>query len=154
MSEANPVQNLAEKQKTAEAIPAAALDWSVGPLLSAQADVLAGAEATVTDWLHRRHEAIVDTQQLIARMQTGGDPTAALKAQQEWMSRSFQRLVADAHAYHSATQQLIERAPSWFPRGRWSWFTNGSAGEDTAASHAAATRAAGRPLRMANNKAE
>ncbi len=70
MSEANPVQNLAEKQKTAEAIPAAALDWSVGPLLSAQADVLAGAEATVTDWLHRRHEAIVDTQQLIARMQT------------------------------------------------------------------------------------
>lgn len=66
MSEVNPIQNPTEKQKSAEAIPAAALEWGVGPLLNAQADLLAGAEATVTDWLHRRHEAIVDTQQLIS----------------------------------------------------------------------------------------
>lgn len=154
MSEVNPVQNLAEKQKPAEGIPTIALDWSVGPLLNAQADLLAGAEATVADWLHRRHEAIVDTQQLIARMQTGVDPAATLKAQQEWMSRSFRRLVADAGACHSATQQLIERAPSWFPRGGWTWFANGAGSEEAAASQAAATRAAGRPLRMANNKPE
>ncbi len=154
MSESNPVQNLTEKQKSAEAIPAAALEWTVGPLLNAQADLLAGAEATVTDWLHRRHEAIVDAQQLITRMQTGIDPAGAFKAQQEWMSRSFRRLVADADACKSATQQLMERAPSWFPRGGWIWFGNGSGNGEVAASQAAATRAAGRSLRMANNKPE
>jgi hypothetical protein len=154
MSETNPLQNVAEKPNQAEAIPGAALEWSVGPLLNAQADILAGAEATVTDWLHRRHEAIADTQQLIAGMQKGVDPAAAFKAQQEWVSRSFRRLVADADACHSATQQLMERAPSWFPRGGWPWFTNGGGSSETAASQAAATRAAGRPLRMANNKPE
>ena len=154
MSESNPIQNPAEEHKTAEAVPAAALEWGVGPLLNAQADLLAGAEATMTDWLHRRHEAIVDAQQLIARMQTGVDPASAFKAQQEWISRSFRRLVADAGACHSATQHLIERAPSWFPGGNWMWFGNGAANEEAAASQAAATRAAGRPLRMANSKPE
>jgi hypothetical protein len=154
MSENNPVQTGVENQKPAEAIPAAALEWSVGPLLNAQADLLAGAETTVTNWLHRRHEAIVDTQQLIADMQTRANPAAAFKAQQEWMTRSFRRLVADADACHSATQQLMERAPSWFPRGGWMWFGNGSASSETSATQAAATRAAGRPLRMANNKPE
>lgn len=154
MSEINPVQNLAEKQKAAaESIPAVALDWSVGPLLNAQADLLAGAEATVNDWLHRRQEAVTDTQQLMARMQIGIDPATAFKAQQEWMSRSFKRLAADADAAHAATQLLLERAPSWFPRG-WTWFANGGSGEDSVASQAAATRAAGRSLRMANNKPE
>jgi hypothetical protein len=117
MSEMNPVQNPADN-KPADAIPAAAIDWSVGPLLNAQADLLAGAEATLADWLHRRHEAIADTQQLISRMQTGVDPAAAFKAQQEWVSRSLRRLAADADACHSATQQLMERAPSWFPPRR------------------------------------
>jgi hypothetical protein len=154
MSESNPVQNLAEKQKPVETIPAVGLEWSVGPLLNAQADLLAGAEATVTDWLHRRHEAIVDAQQLIARMQSGVDPATAFKAQQEWISRSFRRLVADADACQSVTHQLLERAPSWFPRGGWTWFGTGSANGEVAASQAAATRAAGRPLRMANNKPE
>jgi hypothetical protein len=154
MSEINPVQNLTEKQKSADAVPAAALEWSVGPLLNAQADLLAGAEATVTDWLHRRHEAIADTQQLLTRMQTGVDPAAAFKAQQEWMTRSFRRLAADADACRSAAQQLMERAPSWFPRGGWMWFGNGSAGAEVAGSQAAATRAAGRSLRMANSKSE
>lgn len=152
MSEINPVQNLADKQKQAEAIPAAALEWSVGPLLSAQADLLAGAEAAVTDWLHRRHEAILDTRQLIARMQTGVDAAEAFKAQQEWVSRSFRRLAADADACHSATQQLMERVPSWFPRGVW-WFGNGAASTDTTESQTAAARA-GRSLRVANQKPE
>jgi hypothetical protein len=154
MSEMNPVQNLTDKQKQADAIPAAAIDWSVGPLLNAQADLVAGAEATVAEWLHRRHEAIVDTQQLITRMQTGANPAAAFKAQQEWVARSFRRLAADADACHSATQQLIDRAPSWFPRNGWTWFGSGSASTEASASQAAATRAAGRPLRMANNKPE
>ena len=152
MSEMNPAPNLTENAKQADAIPAAALDWSVRPVLNAQADLLAGAETTVTDWLHRRHEAIVDTQQLIARMQTGVDPVTAFKAQQEWMSRSLRRLAADANACQSAARQLMERAPSWFPRADWMWFGNGSANPESSATQAAATRSAGRPLRMANSK--
>lgn len=154
MSESNPVLTGVERPKPVEATPAAALEWSVGPLLNAQADLLAGAEATVTNWLHRRHEAIVDTQQLIANMQTGGNPAATFKAQQEWISRSFRRLIADADACHSATQDLMKRAPSWFPNGGWMWFGNGFASAETSASQAGATRAAVRPLRMANNKPE
>lgn len=110
MSETNPITTAAKEQKQPDAIPAAALDWSVGPLLNAQADLLAGAEATVIDWLHRRHEAVLDTQQLIAHMHTGTDPADALKAQREWMSRSFRRLAADADAYHSVSRQLMDRA--------------------------------------------
>lgn len=154
MSDINRVQNLAEPPKPAEGIRAAALDWSVGPLLNAQADLLAGAEATVTNWLHRRHEAIVDTQQLMARMQTEGDPANAFKAQQEWMTRSFRRIAADADACYSATQQLMERAPSWFPRVGWLWFGNGSMADEIGATQAAAARSVSRPLRMANNKPE
>jgi len=136
--------------KSADAIPRAALDWGVGSLLNAQADMVAEAEATVTDWLHRRHEAILDTQQLIASMHTGTDPAVAAKAHQEWMSRSFRRLVADADACHSTAQQLAARVPSWFPRGGWMWFPWGAESPEGTASQAAATRAAGRPLRVAN----
>lgn len=143
MNEINPVQNLAEKQKSA-----AAPEWSVGPLLNAQAELIAGAGVTVTDWLNRRHEAIADTRQLITRMQTGVDPAAAFKAQQEWVSRSFRRLAADADACHAATQQLMERASSWFPHGGWTWSGNGGGNRDVAA------RAGGGSLRMANNKPE
>lgn len=151
MSAANPVQSVTEKHKPADLTPADALEWGIGPLLNAQADLLAGVEATVTDWLHRRHEAVVDTQQLIARVQTVSGPADALKAQQEWMSRSFRRLAADAEACHSATQHLMDRAPSWFPQGGWLWSRWQTENPATAASQAAATRAVGAPLRMADN---
>jgi hypothetical protein len=150
MSETNPLPSMVEKPKPTDAIPAAVRDWGVAPLLNAQADLLAGAEATVTDWLRRRHDAVVDMQQLIARMHTGFDPADTFKAQRELMSRSFQRLAADAEACHSATQHLLDRAPSWFPNGGWMWFPWGAGSTDTPATQAAATRAAGRPLRMAN----
>ena len=97
------------------------LDWGVGPLLNVQADILAGAEATIGDWLRRRHEAIADTQQLIARIHAGGEPGEAVRAQREWVSRSFRRLAADADACHTAARRLMDRAPSWFPQRGWGW---------------------------------
>jgi hypothetical protein len=150
MSEANPIPNMAEAPKEPDAIPRAALDWSVGPVLNAQADLLAGAETTVVDWLRRRHEAVVDTQQLIASVHPGVDPADIFRAQRDWLSRSFRRLAADVEAYHSASRQLMDRAPSWFPNGGWMSFARGAGGSEIAASQAAVTRAAGKPLRMAN----
>lgn len=150
MSETSPVPNVTEQQKQAEAITSSVPDWGIGSLLNAQADMLAGAETTVTDWLHRRHEALVDTQQLIARIHAGTDLASALKAQQEWVSRSLRRLAADADAYQSTTQKMLDRTPSWFPQDGWTWFTRGLKTAETSATQAAATRAAGKPLRMAN----
>jgi hypothetical protein len=150
MSEANSMPNVAEQQKQPEAIAGAAPDWGVGSMLNAQADLLAGAEATVTHWLQRRHEAVLDIQQLIAGMHIGTNTADVLKAQQEWVSRSFRRLAADADAYQSVTQRLLDRASSWFPQGGLMWFPRGPSSPESSATQAAATRAAGRPLRMAN----
>jgi hypothetical protein len=147
MGETNPIPNVTETAIQPEASPRAAFEWGIRPVLNAQADMLAGAEATVTDWLHRRYEAIVDTQQLVASVHPGTNMADALKAQQEWLSRSFRRVAADLEAYQSTSQQLMDRAPSWFPNGGWMWFQQGTG---NAASQAAATRAAGRPLRMAH----
>ena len=146
MSEANTVPNATEHQKPADADSKSVFDWGVLPLLNAQADLLAGAETTVANWLRRRHEAVADTRQLVASMHVGTDLGDALKASREFMSRSFRRLAADADACHATAQHFMERAPSWFPEGVW----HPGNGADLSATRAAATRAAARPLRMAN----
>jgi len=150
MSETNPLPNTAERPKPTDATSGAVRDWGVGTLLTAQADLLADAESTVSDWLHRRHDAVVDMQQLIARMHIGSDLVDTFKAQREWVSRSLQRLAADAEACQSVTQHFLDRAPAWFPNGGWTWLPWGTGSTETSATQAAATRAAGRPLRMAN----
>lgn len=122
MDVANPIPDATDQQKAAQEISAVAFDWYVGPLLNAQADLLVGAEVSVSDWLHRRHEAVVDARQLIARVRGNTDPADALKAQQEWMSRSLRRLAADANAYHSVARQVMDHAASWFPTKAWPWF--------------------------------
>lgn len=154
MSETTAVPNPAEKQQQADASPGAVFDWGVGSLLNLQADMLAGTEATVSDWLRRRHEAIADTQQLFARMRLGVDPGEALKAQRDWTTRSLQRLAADTDAYHSAARHLLDRAPSWFPQSGWIRFARGVGSAEASASQAAATRAAGKPLRGVANRSD
>jgi hypothetical protein len=151
MSETNPVTNATEKSKQPDAVAAAPLDWGIRTLLNAQADILTSTGAVMTDWLHRRHEAVLDTRQLISRVKVGAEPAEAFKTQRELVSHFFQRLAAEVDAYHATTQHIIERAPHWFPQGAWFWFPRAE-GAETASSQAAATRAAGRPLRMANNK--
>jgi hypothetical protein len=113
--------------------------------------MLAGTGAAVTDWLHRRHEAVLDTRQLIANMHVGADPAETFKAQRDFVSRSFQRFAAEVDACQTTTQKLLERTPAWFPQGGWAWFPRISGSTETASAQAAAaTRAAGRSLRMAN----
>ena len=154
MSETNPIPNATEKQKQPDAAAVATLDWGIGTLLNAQADMLASTGAVVTDWLHRRHEAMLETKQLIARVHVGAEPADAFKTQREFVSHFFQRMAAEVDAYQATTQQLMERAPHWFPQGGWFWFPRIAGSAETASSQAAATRAAGRPLRMANNKSD
>ncbi len=150
MSEANAIPNVSEKQIQADAITGSVLDWTVGPVLNAQAEILADAEATIGDWVRRRHEAVADTRQLIASLHPAADPAAVLRAQQEWASRSFRRLAADADACHSLARRIVGSAQSWFPRGGWACLPPGMGSADASASQAAATRAAGKPLRMAD----
>ena len=154
MSETNPIPNATEKQKQPDTAAVAALDWGISTLLNAQADMLASTGAVVTDWLHRRHEAVLDARQLIARVHVGAEPADAFKTQREFVSHFFQRMAAEVDAYQATAQQLMERAPHWFPPAGWFWFPRIAGSAETASSQAAATRAAGRPLRMANNKSD
>jgi hypothetical protein len=154
MSETNPIPNATEKQKQPDAVAVAALDWGISTLLNAQADMLASTGAVVTDWLHRRHDAVLETKQLIARVHVGAEPADAFKTQREFVSHFFQRMAAEVDAYQATAQQLMERTPHWFPPGGWFWFPRIVGSAETASSQAAATRAAGRPLRMANNKSD
>jgi len=113
MTETPATLDIAEQQKNTAAFIGSVLNSSADPLLKAQADLLESVESTVTDWLHRRHEAVVDTQKLVARLRTINDPAEMLKAQQDWVTGAFRRLAADAAAAQSATLELVERSRGW-----------------------------------------
>jgi len=115
----------------------------VGPLLKAQADLLSGIETAFPDWLRRRHDAVVDTQQFVERLRMSSNLLETLKTQQEWMARSFLRLAADTAAYLSVTEQTMDRARTWVPP---SLQNTG----DTPSKGAESTQDAGRPERAAS----
>jgi hypothetical protein len=134
-----PAVDIAEQQKIATALLVPVLTAGAEPLLKAQADLLASIEATMTNWLHRRHEAVADTQRLVARLHGNTDPAEFLKVQQEWASGMFTRLADDTAAYQSAVLQLVNCARDWFPQGA----------DNATSQAAAATRATGKLHRMA-----
>jgi hypothetical protein len=107
--------------------------------------------------LHRCHDAVMDTQQLVNQLRASRDPFEALKLQQEWASRAFLRMAADTATYQSNTRQLADRAKTWFPQA--TAFTEGMVAaaaaetESVASQAAAVTRAAAKPLREANKSA-
>ena len=144
MTETTALPHIAELQQAAMAFCSSMLNSGAAPLLKAQAGLLAGMEATMTDWLRRRHEAVAETQRLVTSLNASGDPADVLKAQQEWMAGALRRLTTDAAAYQSATLQWMSRTLTWFPESA----------ESVASQAAAATRTAGRPLRMAASTAE
>jgi hypothetical protein len=146
MTETTTASDVAAHQKTATAFIGSVLNSGADPLLKAQADILVSVESTFSDWLRRRHEAVVDTQNLVARLRTNNDPAELLKAQQDWISAAFRRLSADAAAYQSATQQLLERSRGWFPLG--TEFADSVVSQATEA-----TRAVTKPLRVHTSKA-
>lgn len=147
MTETTATPDVAAQQKAAATFIGAVLNSGTDPLLKAQADILVSVESTFTDWLRRRHEAVVDTQNLVARMRANSDPGELLKAQQDWLSGAFRRLSADAAAYQSATQQLMERSRGWFPLG--SEFADSVVSQVTES-----TRAVTKPLRVHSKAAE
>jgi hypothetical protein len=117
MAETPMAPDIAEPLKTTAAFFSNVFAPDVSPLLKAQADLLAGTETTVSDWLHRRYDAAVDTQQVILRLCTISNPFEALKMQQEWVSRALLRFAADTAAYQSAAEQLMDRTRTWLPKG-------------------------------------
>ncbi len=147
MTETTAAPDIAAQQKAAATFIGSVLNSGTDPLLKAQADILVSVETAFTDWVRRRHEAVVETQNLVARLRTNSDPAEMLKAQQEWLSGAFRRLSADAASYQSATQQLVERSRAWFPLG--TEFADSVVSQATEAS-----RAVTKPLRVPNKAAE
>jgi hypothetical protein len=147
MSETPTTVDFVEQQKAAAAFVGSVLNSGADPLLKAQADLLVSVESTMTDWLQRRHEAVAETQRLVARMRTISDPAELMKAQQDWVSGAFRRLAADAAAAQSATLQLVERSRGWVQQAA-------DAAEAVAPHAADAARAAAKPIRMAAKAAE
>ena len=152
MAETSTAPDIAEPPKSTAALFGNVPTPDVGPLLKAQADLLAGTEATVADWLRRRYDAAMDTQQLVAHLCTISSPFEALKTQQEWVSRAFLRLAADTAACQSAAEQLVDRARTWLPQSAESVEKvaskgaegTASLGAQSAAPQAAAAAAIGR----------
>lgn len=134
-----------EPQKQASAVFGSFLNTGADPLLKAQADLLESAETTMSAWLRRRHEAVVETQNLVARLRSTSDPAEFVHLQHEWVSGAFRRLSADATAYQSAAQLLVDRSRSWFAQMAEAAETNASA----ATNGADAPRAPAKPLRVA-----
>jgi hypothetical protein len=167
MAETSMASDLAQQLKANTIFFSSMFNPGIGPLLKAQADLLGSVETTFSDWLRRRHDAVVDTQQLVERLHTSSNPLETLKTQQEWMAREFLRLAADTATYLSITEQMMDRARAWLPQGMENAGNTGpkgaestqgaelaertaSAGPKTAEAHAAAAaRMTARPVQVA-----
>ncbi|HUB47108.1 MAG TPA: hypothetical protein VMB73_19160 [Acetobacteraceae bacterium] len=74
MDESTQNIHLAKAQKTVAALIASTLgSGATEAFLDAQAGLFKGVETVMTEWLHRREEAIADAQRLVARMQESRD---------------------------------------------------------------------------------
>lgn len=102
--QSTPTTDFADSARTATVfLRSTLLNQGSEALLRAESEFLTGAEATITEWLHRRREAILDTQRLLARVRESHDVSDVLKAQQDWMAETFRRLADDAQSYSKAT---------------------------------------------------
>jgi hypothetical protein len=99
MSHATPTVDFAEQQRAARAVLASAFPPpGAEAVLSAQAEFLVRIEATLTNWLQRRHAAVQETRQTVERIRHSNDILEIWQAQQAWLSAALQRLSADAEA--------------------------------------------------------
>jgi hypothetical protein len=133
--------DFAEQQKNAAALVGTMLNSGAEPILKAQAEILVSVESTFTDWLHRRHEAVAETQKLVERLRTTSDPSEMLKAQQDWVTGAFRRLAADAAAAQSATMEFVDRSRGWIKQGA-------DAASEIVPHAGEAARAVTKPMRM------
>ena len=109
MSHATQTTEHADLQRTASTFFAAAFSpQGAEALLSAQAEFLQRMGSAMNDWMHRRHEAVVDAQRVVARMRDTSDVSEIFKAQQEWIAGEFERLSADAAACQSMAHTFMK----------------------------------------------
>ncbi len=109
----DPTQGIdfAETQKIATNMLASTLcNSGAEALLDAQADLLKGVSNAMTEWLHRRQEAIAQTYRLVERMRESLDVSEIWKAQQEWAAAAMQRFAADVTAYPGLFATAGQRA--------------------------------------------
>ena len=100
MDESTQNIDLAKAQKTAAALIASTFcNGATEAFLDAQAGLLKGVETVMTEWLHRREEAIADAHRLVARMQESRDVSEIWNAQQEWAVGALRRFAADVTVY-------------------------------------------------------
>jgi len=100
MDESTQNIDLGKAQKAAAALIASTLcNGATEAFLGAQAGLLRGVETAMTEWLHRREEAIADAHRLVARMQESRDISEMWNAQQEWAVGALRRFAADATVY-------------------------------------------------------
>src|ERR1700739_1445756 len=78
--------------------------WGAESVLRAESELLADAETTMTKWLQRRREAVLDTQRLVVQMRESQDLSDVFRAQQVWMVGAFRRLTEDAEGYQKAAR--------------------------------------------------
>ncbi|HEY4041389.1 MAG TPA: hypothetical protein VGM32_06035 [Rhodopila sp.] len=146
MAETSTAPHLVDQPKSTPAFFSNTFNPDVGPALKAQAALLIGTETIVSAWLHRRHEAALDMQQLIARLCSISNPLEAIKTQQEWVSRAFVRLAADTAACQSVADRLMDRARTWVPSG-------GASAESAASKGTGSAQGAGPTERTASDRA-
>jgi len=107
-TESKPAFDLIEQQKSIGSLfNTAFFADRTRDLLSVQADFLLGLENAITEWLNRRHEAIIDTQRLVSRIGDTQDPAELWRAQQDWITNELRRLAADAAGYQAAAAQMV-----------------------------------------------
>ena len=94
--------DFAETQKIAANMIASTMcNSGAEALLNAQSDMLRNLQSPLTDWMHRRREAIDDAYRLMERMRDSRELNEIVKAQQDWAAGAMQRFAADMAAYPS-----------------------------------------------------
>jgi hypothetical protein len=97
-------------------------------------------DSMMSAWLERRLDEMEDARNLTGLIIARPDPYNILRAQFHWTACTFLRLIDDVSVYQALSERLVHRALA----------LNGNF-ETLASRTAAATRAAGKPLREAGS---
>ena len=100
------------------------------------------ANSMLSAWTQRRFDALEDARTLAGLVLTGANAFDILRAQQHWASSAFLRMVDDTSTAQTLVEKMVEKSLPW-----------GNGVTSVASRTAAATRAAGKPLREAEHQA-
>jgi hypothetical protein len=133
----------ADQARTTAAFPGDAFfGRSPDALLKAENDLLAGAETAMSEWLHRRREAVSDARRLFARIRESRDLSDVFKAQQDWMNGALRRLADDAESCQRAALGFATVASRELGKTEQAFEADVQRAAETAGGTGKATRAA------------